>query len=123
MSHTSPPPVPQELRSYLALAVEKNQVTTQEILAILEVIGWAEKEEEIDLYLRMVAGAFPILQPYLDGRKEAGKDSVLEAIRPSLQSLLHKDPVLAARIMKRATESNVTLADLRREFPILESTI
>lgn len=114
------PPVPDSLRLFLADAVERGNVGTQEVLAVLQVLAWAENEAQMGMYVQMLRVTLPFMASY-EGNHE-GNSELLDWLKPRLARLIQKDPTSASSIMRRAVEPGMTIAQLGEEFPVLKET-
>ncbi len=119
MPQKTPPPVPESLRLFLANAVERGNIGTDEVLAVLQVLSWAENDAQMAMYLSMLRAAFPFMAHYEGGHEKSNDGKVLEWLKPLLPKLIKKDPSSASAVMRRATESGITITKLKKEFPIL----
>lgn len=119
MPTQTPPPVPESLRLFLANAVERGNIGTDEVLAVLQVLSWAENDAQMAMYLSMLRAAFPFMAHYEAGHGKSSESEVMEWLKPILTKLITKDPSSASTIMRRAVEDDVTIALLEKEFPIL----
>jgi hypothetical protein len=106
-----------KIKQMLKTAFEKSQINTEEILALLNILSYAENEKEIIVLLKMFLKGFPILSDVVISVEGEKKMMIEQDAQEILRKMMVDDPLKAAEIAKRIMKGEIAVTEIKKQYP------
>jgi hypothetical protein len=108
------------IKAELLRAFKLKRIGLPELAAILFLLGLAETDDELKIFLDIFSNSFPVLASAKENERMIEKSDYEMKIREIAQLLVKKDPMKAAEFTKAAMMPGATLESLENDFPEID---
>ena len=109
-----------KVKAMLIKALKIKAITTEELMAVLYILGQTDTALELETFIDIFSGSFPVLSQYSDEKRSFAKDELVAKVKDIVSKLVHEDPLKATEIAKAALEPGATWEKLKEQFPEIE---
>ena len=110
----------QKIKKELLRGLQFQQVTLEDVTAILTILAEAKTHDELSLLCQIFAQEFPVLKQLVTEKAHQTQENIQAKIQKAVSKLIHTNPLLAGKIAKASLTPNITWDELVTEFPELE---
>ncbi len=106
-------------KKWLYIDYEARRLTNTELMGFVEILAALETEDELNLIMGLLAEDHPTLMDQFAKKAFVAKSGFEDEMKELVKTVIKQDPLLAAKVAKAATESDMTLEKLVAQFPEL----
>ncbi len=106
-----------QVKNQLADFFDKGKIRLEELMAILYLFSFTETVEELQNFILLFGDSFPVLQDLAVKQEASTKQSLDQSLAVLVQNVLKKDPVLAVKLGKEASQKGVTMEQILEKYP------
>lgn len=109
----------QKIKLYLAESVELNKLNTEDLMAILFLLGQTSTVLELETFVDIFSDSYPVLKTVHMEKRSQTKVNIEEKVHKVVSKLVFKNPKRAAEITKAALKKDAVWEELVQQFPEL----
>jgi len=109
-----------EVAAEISRAVQKDVLNLAETVAILQLLGIADNEFELQRLMYFLVGRFPFLEHFVQREKHQDKVAVEGKIQEIVSKIIRENPLFAAELAQEVVKKDVKLEDLLQKYPQIQ---
>ncbi|MEK7544958.1 MAG: hypothetical protein AAB551_02395 [Patescibacteria group bacterium] len=111
--------VQNKIKLLLARELEFHTITVEHVMAILFLLGQTKSVEELEVFIDIFQGTFPVLKTFTFEKAQTTKVHIEEKVRKAALKMITKDPMRAAELAKDALRKDILWDELVQKYPEL----